>query len=280
MSIRISLIAVGLLLVIAAPASAATTVWLSFNVEPGHPAGVSAVGGNWTMPKRLDVVRGGTVVATATSTQTMFPAAFVELESLQAGDVANFYSGNALTATATYDGLPSVEEDACAGSSKFTTRRTPGSAITGAGAWAPGAGNYVLDGVRAIWTQDNPSTVTLERPLALGEIAYAASSLTVGETEIRSSRGATVGACRVQAPVPATAPTPAPSVTPAKASLATTSRRLRTLTLNSLARRKSVALPFAFPERGTVRLRLVSGPAAARRRAARRRTAARTSPSS
>ena len=182
------------------------------------------------------------------------------LPSLVIGDVANLYVGETLRFSATYDGTPAIE-GACGGRSSFTFTRGRLGQRWRAGVLTP------LDYPRDPWIPigfdertDGPLTipVTLPRPLALGDYAYAATRdfvLPVGP-EVVSSRIIVVDRC------PAT-PTASPV---AKPRLGDAARKLRALRRGTLARATRLKLPDDLR-----RARRLSRPDHGARRAHRRR---------
>ena len=246
---RVLLAAVVGFLALTAPATATSTVppAVHFDQGPGVLAKVTSftTSGN----HRLDVVRQGQVVGQAAWTGTR---GTVALPSLVIGDVANLYVGETLRFSATYDGTPAIE-GACGGRSSFTFTRGRLGQRWRAGVLTP------LDYPRDPWIPigfdertDGPLTipVTLPRPLALGDYAYAATRdfvLPVGP-EVVSSRIIVVDRC------PAT-PTASPV---AKPRLGDAARKLRALRRGTLARATRLKLPMTFSEPGAYRVRIMA----------------------
>jgi hypothetical protein len=247
-----------------APAAHAWTQF-SFSTQNGAAALVEADA--TTVHTRLEVVRGTTMLAQSTGDS-------VGVATLQPGDVANLYSGDALVATGTYNGLPTVT-NVCVGHSAFSAARGAAATIVDAGAYRTLAGS--VDWVAATWTEDANAVITLERPLAAGDVAYVTTAVTDGSTEVRSSRGEPAVPCWYDPPPegnPTTPPPPPPSqpTTPpseliptaaqmlamVKGSLSVSGSSLKTRTTRRLARSSTVALPFAFPEPGRVDLQLLA----------------------
>src|SRR5262249_28390625 len=113
-------------------------------------------------------------------------------------------------------------------------------------------------------TKGNPFTVSLDRPLAAGQVAYAATFLDSSPLSVYSWREVNVSSCP-PAPVLSPAPNPpavtsgltdAQSLQGVKTALAKSGAQLRAIKLKKLAKLKSVALRFAFPEAGTARMQL------------------------
>src|SRR4051794_21369369 len=132
-------------------------------------ANVAAQGPSVPAFHHLDVVRSGAVVATSPPSPSF---ASLDVRTLLAGDIARYYDGNTIRATASYDGLPAIAPNACAGRTTFTATRTSSHAVSDAGAY-PGGNSYALN--RAIFTQDNPFTVTLTSPLVTGDTVFVAT---------------------------------------------------------------------------------------------------------
>jgi hypothetical protein len=241
-----------------APSAHAYTRFI-FDTELGAPARV-AVDSAYAFT-RLEITRGNVVVKHAAADE-------LEISGLVDGDVATLYNGMTPVASATYEALPVINETACVGRSAFNVRRAPGTVIVDAGAYE---GYYAR--INSVWTAAESATVTLERPLRAGDLAYALTSEIIGETlEILSHRAVPVNECPLPpAPPPpdeatAAPPPPPPPAAPSteqqllavKGSVGATGSTLRTLRLPRLAKRTSVVLPFAFPEPGTVTLELLA----------------------
>ena len=127
------------------------------------------------------------------------------------------------------------------------------------------------DHSRAIWTRtDAFATVTVDRALILGEVAWVQTDATArwsnGELVwVSSRREISVPACPATSepptPVAPVTPTPVPvDQTPAQitAALKTTGKQLGKLDPAKLARKASFALTFAAPAAGTARLHLTA----------------------
>jgi hypothetical protein len=206
----------------------------------------------------IEIVRGGTVIARSSG---FYYGSFgsVDVASLNAGDTINLLRNNAVVASTVFDGTPTINADACAGQSTFTGSRNALAEIESAGAYTPR--RPYGDPIRAIWTKVNPFTVTLDTPLAAGQIAYVSTSWRSGSLYLESSRRATVGNCPAPPPPPPATPavpTDAQVLAAVKAALGKTGAKLRTLDPAALAKRKSVSLPFAFSEAGTAKLQLTT----------------------
>jgi hypothetical protein len=244
-----------------APVAHATT--FSFGVQMGTLAQVKV--SLAPVHTRLELTRGGAVIA-----QSQLDA--LAFADLQAGDVATLYDGTTVVASAHYDGLPTIADDACIGHSTFLATRGADASIVDAGAYhAIGGSIYWLD---SFWTHEASSTVSVERPLEAGDVAYVETVVRDGlGNETRSSRGKSVVPCwtppvrtppagtppveQVIAPSPVT-PTAAQALQAVKAALSATGSKLRTFTPRRLSRKSTVTLPFAFPEPGAVELQLVA----------------------
>jgi hypothetical protein len=124
-----------------------------------------------------------------------------------------------------------------------------------------------------VWTWAEAFSVSLERPLASGDVAYVATATTVGTTEVVSFRGLQVLPCpdfgRGGGDSSAPAGVPTPVVSPAaptaaeillavRAAVSASRSSLKPFTVRALARRPVVELPFAFPEAGTAGLELLA----------------------
>jgi hypothetical protein len=180
-----------------APAAHAWTTF-SFSSQSGTTALVEVDA--TAAHTRLEVVRGATVLAQSTSDS-------VSVNELQAGDVANLYSDNALVATGTYDGFPKPT-NVCVGHTAFSAARAQNATIFDAGAYRSIAGS--VDWVAATWTADADAVVTLQRPLLAGDVVYVATSVADATTEVRSSRGEPAIRCWYDPPTDGTTPPPAP----------------------------------------------------------------------
>jgi hypothetical protein len=209
----------------------------------------------------LDLVRGGTAIAASPEHAGGF--ASLDVANLAPGDVARFYDGSAVRGSASYDGLPAIAADACAGRSTFSATRSADHEVYDAGAFTPGAGYGTSN--RAIFGSGNPFTVTLTRPLAAGDVAFVATQglQSGGDVGVGSERDVKVAACPpttgpVAPTITAVTPTDAEVLAKLKAALATAARRLKAQKTAKLARRKSLALPFAFSEPGTVKFTITA----------------------
>jgi hypothetical protein len=210
----------------------------------------------------IEIVRGGTVIARSTGFFGNFGS--LEVASLNPGDTINLLRSGAVVGSTTFDGTPTINADACAGRSSFTGTRNALARVTEAGAFTLGRDPYFGgDDTRAIWSQDNPFTVTLDRPLGVGQVAFVGTRFTSGSVTVFSDRQVAVAACPPPPPPPpppptSKVPTDAQVLAAVKAALSQTGAKLRKLDTRTLAKRKSIALPFAFPEAGTAKLQLTT----------------------
>lgn len=212
---------------------------------------------------RFDLIRSGAVVGSTTND-------LLEVGGLVAKDMVALYNGNAIVATIVYDGTPVIGDDACIGRTSFQARRAPNAEIRSAGMFvAPNGADE--DGT---WTADETAVVTLPRPLGSADMAWVETYANDGQTAITSVALKAMQLCfekPTRTPPTETPPQPQPPVAPTeltptgaqmtqavKGSLAATGSSLRTRTTRRLARSSAVALPFAFPEPGTVELQLVA----------------------
>jgi hypothetical protein len=248
-----------------APSAHAWTTRFSFSSQEGAP-GLVAVDSPYS-DTRLELVRNGVVIGHG------FTDA-LEVSALQHDDVAKLYqgSGNTLIASATYEATPTINGTACIGRNAFNVTKAADAVVIDAGAFAPAAGGY--RSLRSVWTTGNSFTVSLERTLQSGDVAYAETSVLLGDVEVRTFRGVAVLACAFEprpeleppvAPPPPAPPAPSPTtptdgqmVQAVKGSVGASVSGLRPLRLARLAKRQSVLLPFAFPEPGAVKLDLVA----------------------
>ena len=249
----------------AAALAPAAHAWTQFSFAT--QSGASQVEVDATAPHtRLEVTRGATVLAQS-STDSL------KVSGFQAGDVATLYAGTAIVASATYDGLPSAT-NVCTGHTAFPATRAADAQIVDAGAYRPFAGS--IDWVDGSWTDGTNAAVTLDRPLAAGDMAYVMTAAGDGVVEIRSSVGVPAAPCwwdlppehtettqpppvnQVTIAPPELVPTSAQMLQMVKGSLSASGSSLRTRTTRSLARSGSVTLPFAFPEPGRVDVQLLA----------------------
>jgi hypothetical protein len=242
-----------------APSAHAWTQF-TFATQTGTPARVEVDAINST---RLVLVRDGATVKEST-------ADFLEVDAFKAGDVANLYLNDTVVATATYDDLPTID-GACIGRASFAAKRAANAGVVDAGAFQMFAGGTRrLD---SVWTAAETFSVSLERPLASGDVAYVATSTTIGTTDTVSFRGLPVLPCPDFGRGPGSGQPPAgpptPTVSPAaptaaevllavRAAVSASRSSLKPFTARTLARRPAVDLPFAFPEPGTAALELLA----------------------
>ncbi|MDA0168921.1 hypothetical protein OJ998_07480 [Solirubrobacter taibaiensis] len=248
-----------------APAANADSVFFTVGVDGRATVGAWVDGSS--ADARLELVRGGTVIAKGTPADEWSDGA-MHVSNLVAGDVLNVYRGTALLGGVSYAGRPMVRQDACAGRTSFTVVRDENAVIDGAGAFVPTGGGSG-DHSRAIWTHtDAFATVTVDRALVLGEVAWVQTDASVRWADdtlvwVRSRREMSVPACPAPSgpasPVaPVTTTTIPVDQTPAqiKAALKTTGKQLGKLDPAKLGRKASFALNFAAPAAGTARLHL------------------------
>jgi hypothetical protein len=237
-----------------APSAHAATRFV-FATERGAPAQVSVDSSSGHT--RMELTRGGTVVGSTATDE-------LDITGLMEGDVATLYAGQAPIASATYKALPAINDTACIGRTAFNVQRDPAAVMLDAGAYE------IDDRIASVWSAGASSTVTLERPLRAGDVAYALTSEIVGNIEILSHRAVPVFDCPVPVkpdlgplPPPPSLPTPGGPTdqqlgAALKGATGATGSSLRSFRLPRLAKRASVALPFAFPEPGTVTLELAA----------------------
>jgi hypothetical protein len=246
-----------------APSAHAWTNRITFSTQRGAPALITV--DTSYANTRLEVVRKGTIIRHGFTDE-------LEVTGLLLDDVVNLYvgSGDMLVASATYDATPTINETACIGQTGFNVKKAAGAQVLDAGAFEPFADGYRP--LPATWDTGDSFTVRLPRALQAGDVAYAATYRLTGDTEIRSSRAVPVLDCPYVPktdPGPPQTPAPAPTQSPAaptngqvlqavKASVGASGTSLRPLRLPRLAKRRAVAVPFAFPEPGTVKLELVA----------------------
>ena len=152
-----------------APAANADSVFFTVGIDGRATVGAWFDGSSAS--DRLELVRGGTVIAKGVPDDEGSDGA-INVSNLVAGDVLNVYRGTTLLGAASYAGRPMVRQDACAGRTSFTVVRDKDAVIDGAGAFVPTGGGSG-DHSRAIWTRtDAFATVTVDRALILGEVAW------------------------------------------------------------------------------------------------------------
>jgi hypothetical protein len=248
-------------------AASAWDVGFRFSQYENGTASIAAQGPPAPVSHHLDLVRNGAVIATSPATSNY---ASLDVPSLLAGDVARFYDANAVTARAAYDGQPTIASDACAPHISFTATRSDTHTVYNAGAFP--ADDYTAVN-RAINTTGNPFTVTLQSPLAAGDVAFVVTQglQANGAVGVEFIRYADVAACPVPPPpatigatttttpaVPAT-PTDAQVLAKVKTAVTSIAAKLKAFKTRQLGKRKSVGLRFAFSEPGKVKLTL-TGP--------------------
>jgi hypothetical protein len=236
----------------AAPASADSVLprFAIFSVEPTRGAQVVLYTPTLATGTRLEIVRQGAVVASASETgRSTFATARVRLPELRAGDVARLYADDVLVFSVDYDGSPVIGPDACIGRSAFTVTHSGEVADAGLLTISP---DYPHD-IGWAWGVElgqrsgtNPVSVRLARPLAAGDVAYARTHQYRQGFDVYLRRAVAVGACP---------PTDAQVATATRTALTRAAKRLRTL---RLTRAKRFKLPVTFSEPGTFRLRVVA----------------------
>lgn len=240
---------------LAAPSALASQGFVYISQRADGTAQVSAGGASGAA--RLDISRGSTVIASESGMGWLD----LNVASLVTGDIATLSAGGSQVGSFTYDGLPSINADACAGHSSFTG--THGEGQLYGGAYTPRAGTYDSSNEGTV-SGGSAYTVTLARPLAVGDVAWAGLSRDTGALGVSESREVNVGACPTPpqppvAPVTTTAPPTDQQVRQAvSTAVGKASSVLRRLDPADLASSKSAALPFAFPEPGTVKIELTA----------------------
>ncbi|MDA0164327.1 hypothetical protein OM076_28915 [Solirubrobacter ginsenosidimutans] len=238
---------------LAAAGAPAALADINFVAMPGY-AGVEL---DDDAASRLELVRDGVVIASSDE-------GVISVDALEVGDVARAYAGDTPAGSATYDGTP-VLSDVCVGSAAFTATRAPAAAFEFAGAFSDNA----LDPVTGTWDSNPTARITLDRPLADGDMAMVAVGNDRLDPPVFSMRMepavACTGAPTKPKPTPTGTPTPAPGANgepkaPAHkpAFAATVHAAGAALARRKLAHRAHVSLPFAFPEPGKVQLRIVA----------------------
>ena len=152
----------------ASPAAASAFVFLAFTTGPGPTARVDAFDFELEASLHIELLRGGAAIGSS-STGTL------EVAELRAGDTVRLSpdGGTTVIATVTYDGTPALGE-ICLGSSSFTVTRPPGDRTLEAGASVLSENEDSLP-IESTMSADSPAVVTLARPLALGDTAFAQS---------------------------------------------------------------------------------------------------------
>jgi hypothetical protein len=243
------------------PAAQAASTTVTFEVAEDSSAQVELTSA--LAHTRFDVTRGGATRGSSTGTT-------LALGGLVSGDQVSLYNGSTVVATITYDGLPSINDFPCIGRSVFGARRAASAEVVDAGAYDAN-GNEI----ESFWTSEENASISLKRPLASGDVTYVRSFASDGVTSVSSERRKWARNCdeglegtpttppppppfQPTVTPPELTPTPAQLTQAVKGSLSATGASLRTRTTRRLARSSSVALPFAFPEPGSVELQLVA----------------------
>jgi hypothetical protein len=249
----------------AAPARAAVTSAIDFDQNGDGTASVFAqdIDGPINGQHHLDLVRNGALVATSGVVRSSFMS--IDVASLQPNDVARLFDGSTVQASFTYDGQPTIGADACAGRLTFTGTRSASQTTEDAGAYT---GSFYGTQNHAAFGDGSSFTVTLSRPLALGDFAFVVTDglANSGSLSVGQYREVKVGACPASPPAPSPAkpliapqgPTDAQVAAALKASLASTARSLKRLKLRTLAKKTRFALPFTVPAAGTLDVTLTA----------------------
>ena len=247
----------GAALAAAFPAAASAFVFVAFSVGPGPTARVDAIDFDTESPLHVELVRDGATLASS-------PAGFVEVPMLKPGDTVRASSdGTTVVATATYDGTPALGE-VCIGTSSFTVTRPPADRTfeAGAGRIEDAEENAMIE---SSTSDGSPAVVTLARPLAAGDAAFAqglviTEDLFVGTSQLVAAKECTAAEQLDQRnPGPGDPDSPQgqrPRAAPLSAALA--AAKLKRLGLARLARGRTHKLPVALSQPGTVRFKLLA----------------------
>ncbi|MDA0179591.1 hypothetical protein OJ997_04730 [Solirubrobacter phytolaccae] len=258
---------------VVAPTASADDVYFSVGLNPWATIGLTV---DDFAKTRIEYTRGGRVLASSVSGSS--PYAFyneLRLGALVSGDVLNLYRNGSFSGAFTYTGPPSIGADACAGRTSFTVTGDEGARIEDAGSYfadVPGSRG------EARFTNGNPATITLARPLSSGETVYAetvrSSAWNEGSKVFVHSYGVkTIGACAApEVPAepqpPVTTPTPTPEASPDsrrpdagrefQQAIGRTGAQLGAFTPAKLARKGKLTLAVDVPAAGTTKLRLTT----------------------
>ena len=154
-----------------------------------------------------------------------------------------------------------IGSDACAGRLTFTGTRSDSLVVNDAGAFS-GSSYAALN--HAAFGSGNPFTVTLSRPLAVGDTAFIEENglLGGGTVGIDQERDIKVGVCPAGPPPPPPPPPVPPTDAQVKAALKTqlaaAAKALKKHKLRALAKQEHLTLAFAFPDAGTIKLTLTA----------------------
>ncbi|WP_028063030.1 hypothetical protein [Solirubrobacter soli] len=215
---------------------------IGFLVMPGF-SGVEIDGD--AEASRLDLVRGGTVIASSED-----GAVFVD--ELKAGDVARAYNDDGTPAgSVTYDGTPAIS-NACVGGTTFTATRGAAAVFQYAGAFTGSA----LEPLTGTWDGGQTAQVTLSGPLSVDDIVFVSVGRDDVDPAYSSTRMQPAETCTPHQPGATPTPTPGPGSPqpgdkPAgKLSLAAARAALARIKLTA-------KVPVTLPEPGRIDLRLV-----------------------
>ena len=218
---------------------------IGFLVMPGFASAEIDGDGEST---RLEVVRGGAVIATSDE-------GTVVVDELKPGDVARAYNEDGTPAgSATYDGTPAIA-GACIGSASFTA--THGAAtLQYSGAFSSSAFEPLTGASDAA----EPARVTLTRPLVDGDMAFALAGRDDVDPPVSSMRMEPAVACSADgtpAPGPGGNPPPPdqPGVTPKTTTLRAALRTSGAALAKARLRRR-ITVAIVLPERGRIVLRV------------------------
>jgi len=231
---------------LAAAAAPPALADISFFSMPGY-AGVEL---DDDAASRLDLVRDGVVIDSSDE-------GVISLDALEVGDVARAYDGDTPAGSATYDGTPALT-DVCVGRATFTATRAPGAAFEFAGAFPSSA----IEPIAGTWDAGVTARITLDGPLADGDVAMAATGEDDIDPPVFSLRMQPAVACGVSPARPGATPAPGtqqpPGAAPKPTLKAIVGAAAAALAHLKLAHRTRITLPFAFPEAGRVDLRIIA----------------------
>lgn len=164
---------------------------------------------------------------------------------LQAGDEARLHSDGEVLARGTFTQWPTVT-GACVGATSFSVT---GGTIAYAGSTLAPDELYGYPGFQPNWAAVDGTTVTPRRPIAAGDVVYAATVVSSPGQRIVIERSFRPEPCPPPAP---TGPSDADVLRVVKASTAKSAAGLR-------RRTATTRLGFSLPEPGTVALRVSAG---------------------
>jgi hypothetical protein len=222
----------------------------------------------------INVVRGGTVLAQAdgfassggTFDGTTYPPSreadlsLPNRGTLAAGDQLQVVM-DGTTQTFTYDGLPTINADACNGATTFTGAIAAGATKIEASGWMSGLGsaNGNINGTVA--QSGTTYKATLASPVKTGDFVYIDATTTQNGIDVISDTSAKAAATCPAPPAPAPAPKPVTKaalplatqiVNGLQATLGTQATLLSKLDITTLAGHSAVNVPFTFLVPGTV----------------------------